>query len=45
MDEGWGRLRRPRPCTKRPTPLGDASVPTPPNTSPAPTGHPPLSSF
>ena len=39
VDEGRGRLRRPRPVpvSDIPLPQGDASVPSSPNTSPAPT--------
>ncbi len=37
-DEGWGRLRRPRSGGERNAPpQGDASVPTPPSPTPAPT--------
>src|SRR2546426_766899 len=39
-EEGWGRLRRPASCPPAAShlpPMGDASVPTPLLTSPAPT--------
>ena len=39
-EEGWGRLRRPASCSPAAShlpPMGDASVPTPLLTSPAPT--------
>src|SRR5438477_470857 len=38
-DEGRERLRRPRPVRAFPTCQGDASVPSPHNPTPAPTGR------